>query len=42
MKRSLQIKVIALLAFVMGNTAIVVLLEDVSPIARLAVTRAFG
>ena len=42
MERSLQIKVIALLAFVFGNTAIVVLLAEASPLARLAVTRAVG
>lgn len=42
MSRTLQLKVILLLAFVAGNTAIVVLLEDVSPLAVLAVVQSFG
>ena len=42
MSRLLQLKVIVLLAFVVGNTALVVLLEDVPPLADLAVVRAFG
>jgi len=42
MSRMLQIKVIILLAFVGCNTAIVVLLEDVSPLANMGVIRALG